>query len=144
MYALSPSKSIKGSNYGKFLKDKNVLLCTRLYKWVMYSFMHKVRKHFMKIGTSLVGGGGLWCSAATFNNISVISWRSVFIVGENPSTQNQSSRSAAYLRFLRYENEQTRMYYQIRVYIYAYILLCKQLSKFGAYLYAVDDNTSCT
>jgi hypothetical protein len=24
MYALSPSKSIKGSNYGKFLKDKNV------------------------------------------------------------------------------------------------------------------------
>jgi ABC-type oligopeptide transport system substrate-binding subunit len=32
MYALSPSKSIKGSNYGEFLKDKNVLLCTRLYK----------------------------------------------------------------------------------------------------------------
>jgi hypothetical protein len=31
MYALSPSKSIKGSNYGEFLKDKNVLLCTRLY-----------------------------------------------------------------------------------------------------------------
>jgi hypothetical protein len=27
MYALSPSKSIKGSNYGEFLKDKNVLLC---------------------------------------------------------------------------------------------------------------------
>jgi hypothetical protein len=26
MYALSPSKSIKGSNYGEFLKDKNVLL----------------------------------------------------------------------------------------------------------------------
>ena len=33
MYALSPSKSIKGSNYGAFLKDKNVLLCTRLYKY---------------------------------------------------------------------------------------------------------------
>ena len=32
-YTLSPSKSIKGSNYGKFLKDKNVLLCTRLYKY---------------------------------------------------------------------------------------------------------------
>jgi hypothetical protein len=30
---LSPSKSIKGSNYGEFLKDKNVLLCTRLYKY---------------------------------------------------------------------------------------------------------------
>ena len=29
----SPSKSIKGSNYGEFLKDKNVLLCTRLYKY---------------------------------------------------------------------------------------------------------------
>jgi hypothetical protein len=27
---LSPSKSIMGSNYGEFLKDKNVLLCTRL------------------------------------------------------------------------------------------------------------------
>jgi hypothetical protein len=27
-YTLSPSKSIKGSNYGEFLKDKNVLLCT--------------------------------------------------------------------------------------------------------------------
>jgi hypothetical protein len=26
MYTLSPSKSIKGSNYGEFLKDKNVLL----------------------------------------------------------------------------------------------------------------------
>jgi hypothetical protein len=26
MYALSPSKSIKGSNYGEFLKDKYVLL----------------------------------------------------------------------------------------------------------------------
>jgi oligoribonuclease (3'-5' exoribonuclease) len=26
MYKLSPSKSIKGSNYGEFLKDKNVLL----------------------------------------------------------------------------------------------------------------------
>jgi hypothetical protein len=33
MYALSPSKSIKGSNYGEFLKDKNVLLFTRLYKY---------------------------------------------------------------------------------------------------------------
>jgi hypothetical protein len=33
MYTLSPSKSIKGSNYGEFLKDKNVLLCTRLYKY---------------------------------------------------------------------------------------------------------------
>jgi hypothetical protein len=33
MYALSPSKSIKGSNYREFLKDKNVLLCTRLYKY---------------------------------------------------------------------------------------------------------------
>jgi hypothetical protein len=32
MYTLSPSKSIKGSNYGEFLKDKNALLCTRLYK----------------------------------------------------------------------------------------------------------------
>ena len=30
MYTLSPSKSIKRSNYGEFLKDKNVLLCTRL------------------------------------------------------------------------------------------------------------------
>jgi hypothetical protein len=33
IYALSPSKSIKGSNYREFLKDKNVLLCTRLYKY---------------------------------------------------------------------------------------------------------------
>ena len=33
MYMLSPSKSIKGSNYVEFLKDKNVLLCTRLYKY---------------------------------------------------------------------------------------------------------------
>ena len=33
MYTLSPSKSIKGSNCGEFLKDKNVLLCTRLYKY---------------------------------------------------------------------------------------------------------------
>ena len=32
MYTLSPSKSIKGSKYGEFLKDKNVL-CTRLYKY---------------------------------------------------------------------------------------------------------------
>jgi hypothetical protein len=30
MYTLSPSKSIKGSNYGEFL---NVLLCTWLYKY---------------------------------------------------------------------------------------------------------------
>jgi hypothetical protein len=33
MYTLPPSKSIKRSNYGEFLKDKNVLLCTRLYKY---------------------------------------------------------------------------------------------------------------
>ena len=33
MYKLSPSKCIKGSNYVEFLKDKNVLLCTRLYKY---------------------------------------------------------------------------------------------------------------
>jgi hypothetical protein len=33
MYTLSPSKNIKGSNYGEFLKDKNLLLCTRLYKY---------------------------------------------------------------------------------------------------------------
>ena len=33
MYTFSLSKSIKGSNYGEFLKDKNVLLCTRLYKY---------------------------------------------------------------------------------------------------------------
>jgi hypothetical protein len=32
-YTLSPSKSIKWSNYREFLKDKNVLLCTRLYKY---------------------------------------------------------------------------------------------------------------
>ena len=30
---LSHSKNIKGSNFGKFLKDKNVWLCTRLYKY---------------------------------------------------------------------------------------------------------------
>jgi hypothetical protein len=30
-YTLSSSKIIKGSNYREFLKDKNVLLCTRLY-----------------------------------------------------------------------------------------------------------------
>jgi hypothetical protein len=36
IYALSPSKSIKGSNYREFLKDKNVLLCTRLYKYAPY------------------------------------------------------------------------------------------------------------
>jgi hypothetical protein len=30
IYMLSPSESIKGSNYGEFLKDKYVLLCTRL------------------------------------------------------------------------------------------------------------------
>ena len=35
MYTLSSSKSIKGSNYGEFLKDKNVLLCTRLYKYAL-------------------------------------------------------------------------------------------------------------
>ena len=35
IYTLSPSKSIKGSNYGEFLKDKNVLLCTRLYKYAL-------------------------------------------------------------------------------------------------------------
>ena len=34
IYTLSPSKSIKGSNYGEFLKDKNVLLCTRLSKYL--------------------------------------------------------------------------------------------------------------
>ena len=33
IYTLSPSKSIKGSNYKAFLKDKNVLLCTQLYKY---------------------------------------------------------------------------------------------------------------
>ena len=33
MYTLSPSKSIKGSNDWEFLKDKNALLCTRLYKY---------------------------------------------------------------------------------------------------------------
>jgi hypothetical protein len=33
MYVLSPLKSIKGSNYGEFLKDKNALLCTRLYNY---------------------------------------------------------------------------------------------------------------
>jgi hypothetical protein len=38
MYTLSPSKSIKGSNYGEFLKDENVLLCTRLYKYVRSEF----------------------------------------------------------------------------------------------------------
>ena len=33
MYTFYPSKSIKGSNYGEFLKDKNALLCIRLYKY---------------------------------------------------------------------------------------------------------------
>ena len=32
VYALS-FESIKGNNYEEFLKDKNVLLCTRLYKY---------------------------------------------------------------------------------------------------------------
>ena len=43
MYALSPSKSIKGGNYRKFLKDKNVLLCTstlRIWKVCLHSNMH--------------------------------------------------------------------------------------------------------
>ena len=35
MYTLSPSKSIKGSKYREFLKDKNVLLCTWLYKYAL-------------------------------------------------------------------------------------------------------------
>ena len=33
MHTLSPSKNIKGSNYGEFLKNKNVLLCTQLCKY---------------------------------------------------------------------------------------------------------------
>jgi hypothetical protein len=34
MYTLSPSKSIKGSNYGEFFKDKKcIVICTRLYKY---------------------------------------------------------------------------------------------------------------
>ena len=43
MYALSPSKSIKWSNYGEFLKDKNVLLCTstlRIWKVCLHSNMY--------------------------------------------------------------------------------------------------------
>ena len=32
VYALSFEK-YKGSNYGEFLKDKNVLFCTRLYNY---------------------------------------------------------------------------------------------------------------
>ena len=32
VYSLS-FKKYKGSNYGEFLKDKNVLLCSRLYKY---------------------------------------------------------------------------------------------------------------
>jgi hypothetical protein len=40
-YTLSPSKSINGSNYGDFLKDKHVLLCTRLYK---YGMIHTYKK----------------------------------------------------------------------------------------------------
>ena len=51
MYTLSPSKSIKGSNYGEFLKDKNVLLCTRLYKYApnagvlrLFLRLHAIKK----------------------------------------------------------------------------------------------------
>ena len=40
-YTLSSSKSIKGSNYGEFLKDKNVLLCTlRIWKVCLHSNMY--------------------------------------------------------------------------------------------------------
>ena len=37
MYTLSPSKSIKGSNYGEFLKDKNVLL---MYMTVLSAYKY--------------------------------------------------------------------------------------------------------
>ena len=37
MYALSPSKSIKGSNYREFLKDKNVLL---MYTTVLSAYKY--------------------------------------------------------------------------------------------------------
>jgi hypothetical protein len=38
MYTLSPSKSIKRSKYGEFLKDKNVLL---MYTTVLSAYMYK-------------------------------------------------------------------------------------------------------
>ena len=37
MYTLSPSQSIKGSNYGEFLKDKNVLL---MYTTVLLAYKY--------------------------------------------------------------------------------------------------------
>jgi hypothetical protein len=37
MYTLSPSKNIKGTNYGEFLKDKNVLL---MYTTVLSAYKY--------------------------------------------------------------------------------------------------------
>jgi hypothetical protein len=45
---LFPSNSIKGSNYGEFLKDKNVLLRTRLYKYAPFGntlFIENEQEH---------------------------------------------------------------------------------------------------
>jgi hypothetical protein len=39
IYTLSPSKSIKGSNYEDFLKDKHVLLCTLSFVFVQVKFL---------------------------------------------------------------------------------------------------------
>jgi hypothetical protein len=50
MYMLSPSKSIKGSNLGEFLKDKNVLLCTC---YVMYTTV-QVRSEFGKFAYTAI------------------------------------------------------------------------------------------
>ena len=38
MYTISPSKSIKGSNYGEFLKDKNVLLMYTVLSLTAYKY----------------------------------------------------------------------------------------------------------
>jgi hypothetical protein len=77
MYTLSPSKSIKGSNYREFLKDKNVLLCTRLYKYApnleslltqqnvcimctLWSDNICVFTRFHSVKTQLIWSSGLW------------------------------------------------------------------------------------
>ena len=51
VYALSPSKSIKGSNYGEFLKDKNVLF---MYRTV------QVRSEFGKFAYTAICMRILW------------------------------------------------------------------------------------
>jgi hypothetical protein len=112
MYTLSPSKSIKGSNYVEFLKDKNVLLCTRLYKHAP-NLESLLTQQYVCVMCTLLSDNS--CVFIRFHSVKSANTQLIWISADGLSSNAISSKLVDSVE--TFSQNSVNLYYSISTYI---------------------------